>query len=58
MASTPVFPSPSSAAPRNQVFPAAPQHRRAVGVRRNARGKYYVVRSSPDASARCRLAVS
>jgi hypothetical protein len=32
----PLFPSPCSAAPRNLVFPAAPQKRHAVGVRQNA----------------------
>jgi hypothetical protein len=54
----PLFPSLGSAAPRNRASPAAPQHRRVIGVRRNARGKYYVVRSSPDVFARCRLAVA
>jgi hypothetical protein len=31
----PLLPSPGSAAPRNLVFPVAPQQRRAVGVRQN-----------------------
>jgi hypothetical protein len=43
----PLFPSPSRAAPRNRVSPAAPQHRRAIGARQNARGKHCAAQPPP-----------
>ncbi|PWZ11616.1 hypothetical protein Zm00014a_005006 [Zea mays] len=52
----PLFPTKQQLQ-RARRRPLRPLQSSPLAVRRNARGKYCVARSSPDVSARCRLVV-